>query len=67
MRSAPKPPDIPPPAPPPPMLQSPQGLAAQDTVRQRVAGANGYGGTIITGPAGLTAPATTGNNRLLGG
>ena len=69
MRTA-RPPDpapIPPPPPPPPMLQSPQGAAAMDTVRQRAASAAGYGGTIITGPQGLTNPAVIGNKQLLGG
>ena len=51
----------------PPMLQSPQGAEAVAGVRQRAAAKRGYGGTIVTGPGGLTAPATTKQNTLLGG
>lgn len=63
----------PPPPPPdtksliPPMLQSPQGADAADAVRKRAAAGHGYGGTIVTGPQGLVAPATTKQNTLLGG
>lgn len=48
----------------PPMLQSPQGAAAMDTVRQRAANSRGYGGTIVTGPQGLKTPAQTAQNFL---
>lgn len=52
------------PLPPPPMLQSPQGAAAADTVRQRAAATRGYGGTIVTGPQGLVSPAQTSSPSL---
>lgn len=48
----------------PPMLQSPQGASAAEAVRKRAANSRGYGGTIVTGPQGLTAPATTQQNTL---
>jgi hypothetical protein len=51
----------------PPMLQSPQGADAVAAVRRKAASGRGYGGTIVTGPQGLTAPATTQQNTLLGG
>lgn len=60
----------PPPPPPdtrsmiPPMMQSPQGATAAQTVRKRAAATRGYGGTIVTGPQGLTQPATTQQNAL---
>lgn len=63
----PTPPSIPAPPPPPPMLQSPQGAAAADDARRRAAAASGYGGTIMTGPEGITTPATTSAKTLLGG
>lgn len=64
---SPTPPPPPAPLPPPPMLQSPQGAQAADSVRKRAASGLGYGGTIVTGPRGLTAPANVDQKRLLGG
>lgn len=61
------PPPPPAPVPPPPMLQSPQGLAAADTVRRRASAMQGYGSTIITGPMGDPTPPATRQNALLGG
>lgn len=50
----------------PPMLQSPQGAEAADELRKRAAGGKGYGGTIVTGPMGLTEPPNTTQKQLTG-
>lgn len=66
--STPKTPALPPPPPPPP-----QSAAAPDVVgaaagdaRRRAASALGYSGTVLTGPGGVEAPASTTNKNLLG-
>ena len=61
--NAPKPPAAP--AAPPP-LQAPNGEAAANGAAARARGAAGAGSTNITGPQGLTMPATTANKTLLG-
>jgi hypothetical protein len=48
------------------MLQSPQGAQAADDVKKRAMAAQGYGSTIVTGPQGLTSPATTSAKTLTG-
>lgn len=58
----------PPPEPlkPPPIMQSPQGQAASDEAARRAKAAFGLGSTIMTGPQGLTAPATVAKKVLTG-
>jgi hypothetical protein len=53
-----------PPPPPPPQQQDPAVVAARNAeqLRQRQAASN----TILTGPQGVTAPATTAVKTLLG-
>lgn len=60
-------PPVPAPLPPPPVLQSPQGQQAADDAKRRAQAAYGLGATVMTGPQGLTAPATTQSKTLLGG
>jgi hypothetical protein len=57
-------PSAPAPAPPPPQQQDPGVVAARDAenLRRRQAA----GTTILTGPQGVTAPATTAVKTLLG-
>ncbi|MCW3657554.1 hypothetical protein K6L27_05150 [Burkholderia cenocepacia] len=55
-------------APPPaPTAQSPSGAQAAKSAAQRAESAAGAASTIVTGPAGLTQPASTTNKSLLGG
>jgi hypothetical protein len=64
--SAPYVPLLPAPPPPPP---TPVDKAAEDSARQtqsRLAAAGGFGGTILTGGQGVTAPAQTSMKTLLG-
>lgn len=61
---APKPPPMPTA---PPVLQAPDGTAAAGAVANRARGAAGFGSTNLTGPMGLTDPATTAPKTLLGG
>ena len=51
----------------PPPLQTPNGDAAAAAVANRAKGAAGFGSTNVTGPTGLTDPATTAPKTLLGG
>ena len=60
----PKPPGAPGPM---PTLKTPDGSAAADAASLRARGASGLGSTNLTGPQGLTAPATTAQKSLLGG
>ncbi len=57
-------PSAPPAPPPPPQQQDPAVVAARNAeqLRQRQAASN----TILTGPQGVTAPATTAVKTLLG-
>jgi hypothetical protein len=57
-------PSAPPAPPPPPQQQDPAVVAARNSeqLRQRQAASN----TILTGPQGVTAPATTAVKTLLG-
>lgn len=52
----------------PPVEQdvSPEVMAARSRARKAAQAAVGRGGTILTGPAGLTQPATIGVKSLLG-
>lgn len=50
-----------------PVLQAPSGEAAAAAIARRAAGASGMGSTNLTGPTGLSDPATTANKTLLGG
>lgn len=52
--------------PPPPMLQHPQGEAMASEARRRASAANGFGGTIITGPLGDLSTPNLGKKSLLG-
>ena len=61
---APKSPELPTP---PPALKMPDGSAAANAVATRARGASGIGSTNLTGPQGLTEPATTAAKTLLGG
>lgn len=63
--SAPPPP--PPPVPPPPTPVDPAIAKAGADARSRAIAAGGIGGTVVTGPQGLTAPASTAQKTLLGG
>lgn len=56
------PPKVPAPPPPPNPLQQPSG----GQVAPSAVGSN-YGGTLMTGPQGLVAPANTAKKSLLGG
>lgn len=51
---------------PPPILQSPDGSAAANSAGNRARGAGGTSSTNLTGPQGLTDPATTAPKTLLG-
>ena len=51
----------------PPALQMPNGAAAAMAASNRARGAAGLGATNLTGPQGLTDPATTSQKTLLGG
>lgn len=53
-----------PPAPPPTPVDQGAVTAAQQT-KQRLAAAGGFGGTVLTGGQGVTAPAVTTNNKTL--
>lgn len=57
-------PDIPPPPPPPQELKQPDSMASRRA--RRPTGAMG-GGSLLTGPAGVTGGMSTGGNSLLGG
>ena len=59
-------PKAPKPPPPPPMLQAPDGTGAANAVALKARGASGMAGTNLTGPQGLTDPATTAPKTLLG-
>lgn len=59
-------PSTPPPPPPPPQIQSPQGMQAGVDAQKRATGAVGAMGSIMTGPQGLTEPASTAQKTLLG-
>ena len=50
-----------------PALQNPSGEAAAAAIARRAAGAAGFSSTNLTGPQGLTNPATTAQKTLLGG
>ena len=50
-----------------PSLQNPTGEAAAAAIARRAAGSTGLSSTNLTGPQGLTAPATTAAKTLLGG
>ena len=65
--SIPAPPPPPPPVPPPPTPVDPAVAKAGADARTRAIAAGGIGGTIVTGPQGLTAPASTAQKTLLGG
>jgi hypothetical protein len=65
--SIPAPPPPPPPVPPPPTPVDPAIAKASADVRSRAISAATIGGTIATGPQGLTTPASTAQKTLLGG
>ncbi|MGF6764044.1 hypothetical protein P3T24_004375 [Paraburkholderia sp. GAS33] len=52
--------------PPIPAVQSPAGIQAATTAQQRATNETGPAAMDLTGPNGLTAPATTGTKTLLG-
>jgi hypothetical protein len=57
----------PPPAPPPPPQTPDEAAKAAGDAQKKVAqNAAGPGSTILTGPQGLTTPATTNQKTLLG-
>lgn len=49
-----------------PTAVSDQTLEAREALRKRQLAAAGMGGTMLTGPGGITAPATTAAKNLLG-
>lgn len=51
----------------PPAMQMPNGASAAAAAANRSRGAAGLGSTNLTGPQGLTDPATTAQKTLLGG
>jgi hypothetical protein len=60
-------PKIPPPAPPPQAVKQPDQVQALDAMkRNRNSSAMG-GGSLLTGPSGVSAGAATGKTSLLGG
>ena len=63
--SAPTPPPVTTP-PPVPQVQTPQGLQASKDAASRAQAAGGAASTVVTGPSGLQAPATTSQKSLLG-
>ena len=67
----PKPPKIKPPPPPanPPTLANPavSQAGALSAGRSKGAAGGGFGGTVATGPEGLSAPPSTAQVSLLGG
>lgn len=60
------PPPVPPPVAPPPTPADPAVVQAGMAARQRAVAAMGATGTILTGPGGLTTPASTATKTLLG-
>jgi hypothetical protein len=57
-------PSIPKPPPPPQEVKTPDAGALKDSMRKNRGGM--AGGTVLTGPSGITAPVATGRSTLLG-
>jgi hypothetical protein len=55
-------PNIPPPPPPPQELKQPDSMGTRRAARKP-----GMGGSLLTGPAGVTGGMNTGGTSLLGG
>lgn len=58
-------PDIPPPPPPPQAVKQPDSVTLTDKAKRNRAGM--MGGSLLTGPSGLTSGVSTGKTSLLGG
>lgn len=59
-------PNIPAPPPPPQEVKQPDAGALRSSAQRNRAGGM-TGGSLLTGPSGVAAPAATGKNSLLGG
>lgn len=59
-------PDIPPPPPPPQAVKQPDSVNITDAMRRNRASSAMGGGSLLTGPSGITN-AATGKTSLLGG